>query len=514
MATSLVRGKYVVTGVVDDNASDVTADGAVVQRDGEIVDVGRYQDLAARHSVDEVIGDGRQVLMPGLINAHHHGGLTPFQMGSLDLALEPWIVTRMAHRDVDTYLDTLYCAIQMIESGITTVMHNHTGRRAPGESTMDSCTQALKAYRDSGMRVAFSLFHRDQNQLVYGEERDFLASLPPELASKLGDRLGGQGMSTDEYLALFIELYERYGRNDPQGLVRILLSPANVQWCSDDLLMAIKETAGSHDAGIHLHLQETIYQLMYGLRRFGKTPLGHLDELGFLGPEVSFAHGVWLEESDIDILAASGSLVCHNASSNLRLKSGVAPINKLVASGVPVAIGIDEAGINDDNDMLQEMRLVQKLHREPGVDGPCLTSHQVLRMATVNGAAASRFGGQVGALEPGMRADMILVNLDRIAEPYLDPGTDPVDAVLYRGRGLDVDTVIVNGEVVMRDRRITMVSKDDVYAELGAQLARDPAPHEAARRPLSKELYPYIHRFYQRWPLEPGEPHWLYNRAR
>ena len=291
MPSSLVRGRYVVCKAGAES-SDVIEDGAIFQRDGEIVDVGRYADLMSRHTPDEEIGSADFVVIPGLINAHHHVGLTPFQLGVLDHPLETWAVARMANRDVDPYLDTLYCAIQMIESGITTVMHNHTGRRAPGESAMDSCTQALKAYRDSGMRVAFSLFHRDQNQLVYGEDRDFLATLPPELASKLGDRLGGLGMSTDEYLALFVELYERYGRNDPQGLVRILLSPANVQWCSDALLMAIKETAGSHDAGIHLHLQETIYQLMYGLRRFGKTPLGHLDELGFLGPEVSFAHGV------------------------------------------------------------------------------------------------------------------------------------------------------------------------------------------------------------------------------
>ncbi len=514
MATSLIRGKYLVTRVVDDDNSEVIPDGAVFQRDGEIVEAGPYEDLAARHHVEEVIGDGRQVLMPGFVNAHHHGGLTPFQLGSLDMALEPWIVTRMAHRDVDTYLDTLYCAIQMIESGITTVMHNHTGRRAPGTSPLESCSQALKAYQDAGMRVAFSLFHRDQNQLVYEEDQRFLATLPPELASKLRERLSGPGMSTEDYLSLCVELYEEYGRNQAHEPVRILLSPANVQWCSDASLLAIKDLALRYGAGIHIHLQETIYQLMYGLRKFGKTPLGHLRELGFLGPEVSFAHGVWLDESDIDILAESGSQVCHNASSNLRLKSGVAPVNKLVARGVPVAIGIDEAGLNDDNDMLQEMRLVQKLHREPGVEGSSLTSHQVLHMATVNGAKAACFGDQIGTIESGKRADMILVNLGRIVEPYLDPDTDPVDAVLYRGRGLDVDTVVVNGEVVMKNRRMTKVSKDDVYAELGAQLARDPEAHETLRQHLSRELYPHVHRFYQGWPLEPGAPHYRYNRAR
>ena len=116
MASSLIRGKYVVSRVIDDNSSQIIDDGAVFQRDGEIVEVGRYDDVKARHDPDEVIGSGNDVVLPGLINAHHHTGLTPFQMGVLDLPLEPWITARMRMRAVDSYLDTLYCAMQMIES--------------------------------------------------------------------------------------------------------------------------------------------------------------------------------------------------------------------------------------------------------------------------------------------------------------------------------------------------------------------------------------------------------------
>jgi len=240
----------------------------------------------------------------------------------------------------------------------------------------------------------------------------------------------------------------------------------------------MKSSAQRFGAGLHIHLQETVYQKMYGLRHFGKTPLAHLHDLGFLGPEVSCAHGVWLTEGDLELLADTATCVCHNPSSNLRLKSGVAPLNTMLDKGVVVALGIDEAGINDDNDILQEMRLAQKLHRVPGLASRSPSSHQMLHMATVNGAQATFFADQIGTLEVGKRADLLLVNLESITEPYLDPDIDIVDALLYRGRGLDVDTVLVDGEVLLRNRQFTKVDKAAVWAELKSQLARELQPHE------------------------------------
>ena len=514
MASSLIRGKYVVTRVIDDNTSEIITNGAVFQRDGEIVEVGGYEDLKARHTPDEVIGSGDQVVMPGLVNAHHHVGLTPFQLGAPDLALELWIAERMATRHVDNYLDTLYCAIQMIESGITTVMHNQAPfNKSPDESLQEMGAKILKAYQDSGMRAAFSIVNVDQNHIVYQEDQQFLATLPPDLAGKIDEGLRFTDIPQEEYFSLFVDLYERFGRNQPDQRIMHFISPGNVQWCSDPLLEACKEFAGRYSTGIHIHLQESVYQKMYGLRTFGKTPLAHLHDLGFLGPDVSCAHCVWLTESDMDTMAQTGTVVSHNASSNLRLKSGVAPLNRMMAKGVTVAVGIDEAGINDDNDILQEMRLVQKLHRVPGVDSPSPTSHQVLHMATANGAKATFFADRIGTLEKAKRADVILLNLDHIVEPYLDPKVNVVDAVLHRGRGLDVDTTIVDGEVLMRDRRITRVNKAEVWTELKAQLAHELKPHEIERGALAGQLGPYVQRFYRQWPLEGAKPHYLYNES-
>jgi cytosine/adenosine deaminase-related metal-dependent hydrolase len=511
MASSIIRGKHVITRVIDGNASEVIDDGAVYQEDGVIVEVGGFEDLKARYSPGEVVGDGTQLVMPGLVNAHHHVGLTPFQLGSPDLALEPWIVVRTMNRDVDNYLDTLYCAIQMIESGITTVMHNHaTWRKTEGGGFHDSGAHVLQAYQDAGMRVAFSFSHRDQNRVAYEDDERFLATLPPDLAARISQRLVESQMSTEEYVGLFEDLSADFG-NDPR--IRVFLSPGNVQWCSDAFLEAVKEAAARHGTGIHIHLQESFYQKLYGMRTWGKTPLAHLRDLGFTGPEVSCAHGVWLTESDIRTMAETGTMVCHNASSNLRLKSGIAPLNPMLDHGVSVALGIDEAGLNDDNDMIQEMRLVHKIHREPGVYSPAPTSHQVLRMATVNGARATFFGDNVGTLEAGKRADVVLVDMDHINEPYLESGVNIVDALLYRGRGLDVDTVIVDGEALMRGRVMTRVNKGEVWRALKDYLSRDLSAGELERIETAQELLPHVQKFYGQWHLGQGASHYRYNQA-
>jgi cytosine/adenosine deaminase-related metal-dependent hydrolase len=312
----------------------------------------------------------------------------------------------------------------------------------------------------------------------------------------------------EDYLTLCAELFDR----QQSARTRIFISPHNVHTCSDTLLREIKEFGARRSTGIHIHLQETVYQKMYATRRWGKTPLAHLYDLGFLGPEVSCAHGVWLTESDLDILVETGTCICHNPSSNLRLKSGIAPLNRMLEKGVTVALGIDEAGINDDNDILQEMRLAQKIHRVPGVASASPTSHQILRLATESGAKVTFFGDETGALKAGKRADMVLVGLERMFEPYLHPDTNIVDALVYRARGTDVDTVIVDGEVILQNKTFTRLDKEDIAARLRESLGGPPQPHEVRRAELGRRLLPYAQRFFaDDRPLDRGAPHYYYN---
>ena len=507
MNTTIVRGRQVVCRITGRDSAEVVADGAVVVRGGEIAEVGRYDELLGRYQPDEVIGSSRHIVIPGLINAHHHVGLTPFQLGSLDMPLETWIVALWALREVDPYLNTLWCAIQIIESGITTVQHNHMAAwRQPEMGLYDAASQVLDAYDASGMRVAFSMFTRDQNHLVYEDDERFLSTLPSELADRVRERISIRPTSLDEYLSATSELHAR--RSGPR--TNIFVSPHNVHWCSDEMLTAMSDLARRLETGFHIHLQETIYQRMYGTRYWNKTPLAHLAELGILGVEVSCAHGVWLSESDLDILSETGTAICTNPSSNLRLKSGVAPVNRLLERGVNVALGIDEAGINDDNDILQEMRVAQKIHREPGVASPHPTSHDIFRLATSN-AARVTFFDEVGAIERGKRADLVLIDMERIEEPYLHPNTAVVDALIYRGRGLDVDTVIVDGEVILRDKKFLKADKAEVAARLKESLSRELADREARAARLSEDILPYINRWFSEWDLESGDGHYSYN---
>ncbi len=515
MATSLIRGKYVICRAgADAAATTIISDGAVFQRDGVIVDVGPYEKLKETVQADEVIGGPNFLVFPGLVNTHQHGrGVTTFQMGSCDDTLETWILSGWGRRSYDHYLMTLYTAIQMIESGTTSVMYNHP--QTPVSGLEEDVSEILRAFGDSGMRTAFSVYFRGQNRVVYEDDTKFLSGLPADLADWVRKFLAASDISQEDYFGLFERMHGEYGA-DPDGKVNVLVSPSNVQWVSDEFLMQSKEYAEKHRAGIHIHLVESFYQKEYGMRRWAKTPVAHLNDLGFLGPEVSCAHSVWLTEGDIELLAGNNTTVCHNASSNLRLKNGVAPVNAMLAKGVNVSVGTDSTAINDDDDMLQEMRLVSKLHREPSIAGSAINSHQVLKMSTVNAAQPTFFRDSegresIGALETGMKADMVLMELSSIEEPYLDPDINIVDALLYRGKARQVDTVIIDGQVVLKGGRSTKVDKDELLRELKERFSRPQESAVAETRAMARRLQPYVEKFYESWSAGGSPPYYVYN---
>jgi 5-methylthioadenosine/S-adenosylhomocysteine deaminase len=496
MPSSLIHGKYVICQVISRTEAHVIEDGAVFQRDGTIIDIGPYGELAAKYQPDVVFGSDQHVVMPGFVNSHHHVGLTPFQLGSPDYPLELWFASRMAARDVPPYLDTLYSAFEMLESGITTVQHLHGWRVGPIARVNAIAEQILKAYQDIGMRVSYSYALRDQNRLVYEADEDFVKRLPASLAPQVAAYLQAQVIPIEDHLGLFADLWERWNHRER---IRIQLAPANLHWCSDKALKALQEYATKYGVGMHMHLVETPYQKEYAQRRTGTTAAGHLEDLGLLGPHLTIGHGVWLTEADVERVAATGTMICHNASSNLRLRSGVAPLNHWAARGLRVAMGLDEAGINDDRDMLQEMRLVLRLHRVPGMEDVIPTCPQVFQMATENGALTTGFGDSIGILEPGKAADLVLVNWQQIAYPYLDETVPVVDAVVHRAKTSGVETVLVAGEPVLRDGQFTRVNKAEMLQALADTIRMPLQDAERSRRELSPAVFPYVRHFYEGW---------------
>ena len=534
MASSIVRGKYVVCRVTGPHSAEVISDGALFQRDGEIVEVGGYEELRRRHPEEEVIGSANYLVMPGMVNDHFHVGLTPFQMGIPDLPLEMWSLARIGVRQIDPYLDQLYGAVQMIETGTTTVQAIHSPGRGVGPVSMEIADKVVGAYQASGMRVSYAPSVADQNSMVAGAgggEEEFAATMPGDLGERYRAFMAPSYRPVDEVMPILEEICSKYGGNRHER-VQVTMAPSNVHRCSDELLVALKQLAARQSTGIHIHLQETVYQKLYGYREWDKTPLQHLHELGFLGPEVTCGHSVWATDDDLRIMAETGTNVCHNASSNLRLQSGIAPMGKILAAGIRVAMGSDEAGLNDDKDLFQEMRLALKVHRVPGIDFDPPTACQVLQMATENGAYASWFGDgsrdgsstalpsphhtggivpRIGTLAPGKRADLALVDLRNIEEPFLDPESPVVDALVHRGRGIDVDTVMVDGEVVLRDGQLTRVNKEDLFRELKGALDRPLSPLEQERRELARLVEPHLRRFYLGTVPQDATPHTVYN---
>lgn len=493
MTSSLIRGKYVIPRIASRTEAQVIEDGAVVQTDGRIVAVGAYADLAKRHRVDETLGSASSVVLPGFVNSHHHVGLTPFQLGAPDLPLELWIAARYVCRAVDPYLDTLHSAFEMLQSGITTVQHIH-GRVAGGLPQVEhAASEVIRAYQDVGMRVSYSFGIRDQNRLVYEADEDFCKRLPPDLGAELAALLKSHTFPLEDNFALFENLTRKFVG---QERARIQFAPANLHWCSDAILTRIAEESQRHQAPMHIHLVETAYQKEYARRRTGTTAVKHLHKLGLLGPRLTLGHGTWLTEDDIDLAAETGTCVCTNASSNLRLRSGVAPLNAFEKRGVRVAMGLDEAGINDDKDMLQELRMVMRVHRAPGMDDDVPTSPQVLRMATEHGAHTTPYGGTVGTLEAGKAADMVVLDWHDIADPYLDELVSVADAVVHRAKTSAVKQVIVAGDVVLKDGRFPRVDRDAVRAELARRLKVPLSDAEQRQRALAKKIFPHVQKFY------------------
>jgi 5-methylthioadenosine/S-adenosylhomocysteine deaminase len=207
-------------------------------------------------------------------------------------------------------------------------------------------------------------------------------------------------------------------------------------------------------------------------------------------------HGVWLTEEDIDIVAETGTCICHNCSSNFRLRSGLAPLNAWEKKGITVGMGLDEAGINEDRDMLQELKLALRVHRTPGMDDDVPTPAQIVRMATEGGAKTTAFGDSIGRLEQGRLFDAVVIDWNAATYPFQDPDIPMLDAVVQRAKSQHVAAVYVGGDVVYADGRFTHINRDEVLAEIADQLSKPRTAEEMARRELGLAVFPHVKSFY------------------
>ena len=519
MKQILLRGRYVISNPAELPGRGTIKNGAVAIEGEKVRDIGLYDDLKLRFPEAHVIGSEDHVVIPGLVNAHHHGrGLQTIQLGMLDDSFESQLFSFWGQKPLDVYLDTLYANIRLIRSGVTTVIHS--GYSRDWANTEGETSAVVRAYEDSGMRVALAIGTEDRNTFVYQDNDEFLASLPRALNERVKGILNYLGPSDGyDFFQLVNRFHEEYA-DHPR--IRILLGPTGPEWCSSALLKKIKKIAKTLGLGIHMHCLESPLQRDFSYKEYGKNSVAYLDDLGILGPRTSLAHGTWIGEEEIRRCADTGTTVCHNASSNLRLRNGIAPVARMVEVGVNVAIGMDGNTLNSDEDMFQEMRLVSCLHGLPRQTGRAWNPGNpgsrdildILRMATINGARPSTFDHGIGALSPGCQADAVLLDFRRMSDPYLDPRISPIDAVLYLARSTHVDTVVIGGEPILLNGKMVKIDENEVIRELADIAQADPPAHMQRFFDVLDELRPHVVGFYENWSdCVPRNPDYVVNAA-
>ena len=484
-------------------------EGAVAVSGERIKAVGLYHELSKKYPNARTVGGERFLLIPGLINGHGHGrGLTDFQRGALDNTLESWLMDTRKYIPVSTYDDIAYSAARLLKSGVTTAMHNHILKDP--SAYRQEFAEGLKAYSDAGMRVQFNPAIRNDNPFVYGDNKAFLAALPPTLMTILTTPPPPGSLSAADFIGAVSALH----RQHQSPMCRIGFGPLAPQWCTNDLLLDIRKAADELNAPIHIHAVQSIFQKIYGLRFLGKTLIQHMNDIGFLGRGVVIGHCVWPTEKDIELLAKTGTAVTHHPSCNLRVRNGISPAYHMLQAGVTVGLGLDGKSINDDDDMIQEMKVCYLLHRLASLElhSPHMTARDVFKMTTENNAKLLGLGQELGRLEPGRLADMVLLDYQKMCYPFVDPLHDPIDVLLYRGLGKHVHTVMVNGRIVVLDRKVLTIDEEAIAGRLAESASRPRTDKEKALVQAMDELKQNVIRYYDGWAKKTRtEPYFMTN---
>ena len=450
----LIRDAMLITV---DEENRVIEPGDILIEDGIIAAVGRVAPESVE-TCERVIDGRRRLVVPGLVNAHTHSPLSILHgaYDRLNHRASMWLfqayTVRRTPREV--YVSALMNCIEMLLSG-TTATIDHFPEQAFGIEDVEA---VVGAYRDSGMRAVVAL------RVFDGEYTDIMppgGALPDELLSEVQKNNPFAPRSVDELNELCREAITRW--NGIDGRIGIYPAPSNPIRCSDELLRACGRIAEDHDVGIHCHLLETEVQTSIAQRRYGRTVIGHLDDLGLLSPRLSCAHTIWIDDPDIDLLAERGVVVVHNPESNLRGGSGIAPIPKMLARGVRVGLGNDGSCSGGDQVLQRAMRLATILHR-PQEPEPSkwIGTEQALRMATHGGAAAMLSEGSFGAIAVGQAADLVIYDLER---SWWTPVNNPVHQFVYSEIGAAVETVIIDGRIIVDEGRIVSFDAPAVMAE-------------------------------------------------
>ena len=378
---------------------------------------------------DKVIDGKNKLAIPGLINAHTHLGMSMLRNYADDLDLMSWLQDEVWPFEAKLNAEDIYYAsklsmIELIKSGCTTFVDMYF--------EMDRVADAAL---EIGMRGV----------LTPGYIED---------------------ANSEKRIESYREIYKNYHNRD--NLLKVMIAPHAPYTVGADHLKKLVELAKELELGIHIHLSETKTEVDNAYRDFGKSPISYVNELGLFEVPTIAAHCVHIDEEDMTILADKGVHVVHNPSSNLKLASGFAKVSEMKSHGVKVALGTDGASSNNNLNMVEEMHLASILAKAVSGDPKSMTAYETLEMTTKIGAQAIGMGEDLGSIEEGKLADITLIDL---SATHLTPANDLISMVVYTAQASDVCTVIVNGKVIMEDRKLD-VDEEHIKTEVLNRLSR------------------------------------------
>jgi len=421
----IVAGGAVVTV---DGARNVYNPGAVAIDGTTIIAVGPSADIAARFTAAEQINTVGSVVIPGLINTHGHAPMVIYRGLADDLRLQEWLEKYIFPAEAKTVsremvrAGTRLAALEMIQSGTTTYADMYYFEEEIARTT-----------KAAGMRGVLG------QTIIQFPAPD--AKTPQE------------GLARNE---AFIK---EFAQDD---LIVPAVAPHSPYTLDAKDLLASRALATRYGVPVLIHVAETETELGTSKKAHsGMSPVAYLQAIGFWGPRTVVNHGVWVDAADMQILRSHQVAVSHNPESNMKLASGIAPVPGYLAAGITVGLGTDGAASNNDLDMFEAMRFAALLHKVNTGDPRVMPATAVLEMATIGGARALGLERQVGSLEAGKRADLVVVSM---ASARQTPLYDPVSHLVYATRGDDVRTVMVNGRVLMRDRKMLTLDEPAVLA--------------------------------------------------
>ncbi len=401
-------------------------EAALAIRDGRVVYSGRPGGDVKFRAEEGVEGRGRAIL-PGLINCHTHAPMTLLRGLAEDVPLDVWLKEHVwpveaAMGPEDIYWGALLACLEMSLTGTTCFSDMYFHEDMVAEAVLKS-----------GLRAVLS----------------------PGIMDITGPKLG------EELLKGALEVFRKYD-GAGGGRVRVFLGPHAIYTCSRELLERVRDEAERLGTGIHIHLSETEEEVRRCLEEYGRTPVAYLDELGLLGPRTLAAHCIYLTDEDIRLLAERGVKVAHCPVASAKIGTGVARVPEMLSAGVEVGLGTDGPASNNTLDMLETVKFACLIHKASRRDPTVLKAREALEMATIRAARALGISDQVGSLEPGKKADFVVINLRRASTVPLH---DPYAAVVYSARSGAVEHVFVDGEPVVLNGEHVKLDAEAVMEE-------------------------------------------------